>query len=214
MNHFKNWKLLKESYDKSQSNFSYDQFMQDNYETLKDLKEIKYPELLQLNADITNARGGSGDYNQNISNKERTGVTDITYGVSAGEAGDRRFIFSVPGDGWPNSKERYTVSIKFDNEGGPTPEELESVPAKDRLKMLDVKVKCDCPFFRWNGPEHRALTDGYLDGQPYGTASEPIVRDPNGEYYICKHIAYVFKLIDNKFRQPISYYKASQAERS
>ena len=103
--------------------------------------------------------------------------------------------FSVPGDGWANSKDRYVVDIKFNKDGTPS------------LAKLNVEVKCDCPFFIYNGPEHNAKSNGYLYGSPRGTATPPNVRDPSRQYYICKHIAAIFNLISNRFKIPSNYFK-------
>ena len=54
-----------------------------------------------------------------------------------------------------------------------------------------VRVSCDCPFFRWQGPEHWAKVNGYLYGKPVGTASRPDVKDPSGKHWACKHVVAV-----------------------
>jgi len=59
---------------------------------------------------------------------------------------------------------------------------------------LPVKVSCSCPFFRWQGPEHWAKTNDYLWGRPRGTASLPVIRDPIGEHWACKHVIAVLEL--------------------
>ncbi len=65
------------------------------------------------------------------------------------------------------------------------------------LTDLDhVAMTCDCPFWRYNGPEFHAKTGGYLLGAPHGTASPPDVRDPDRQYYLCKHTYAVLKRLD------------------
>jgi hypothetical protein len=55
------------------------------------------------------------------------------------------------------------------------------------LEDTDVHISCDCPFWQWQGPEHWAVVNRYLYGKPVGTASKPVVKDPNSEHRLCKH---------------------------
>lgn len=65
------------------------------------------------------------------------------------------------------------------------------------LSEIDqVALSCDCPFWRWNGPEFHAKSGNYMLGQPFGTASPPNVRDPDRKYFICKHAYAVLKRLD------------------
>jgi len=187
-----------EMYDKT--DLEYYQFLKENeYIAAKLLNEINYPQLIGKNDSLINSRAGrsgykrgtTGDFRQDIQNDTRPGDIDL---VNA-DMKNFLFQFSVPGDGWPNSKPRYQVDIKFDKDGSPS------------LSALDVKVKCNCPFFIYNGPEYQAKTDNYLLGNPGGTATPPDIRDPNRAFYICKHIASVFELIKARFRLPANYFK-------
>lgn len=64
---------------------------------------------------------------------------------------------------------------------------------------LDVLVSCSCPFWRWQGPEYHAQQNGYLYGKPVGTASEPVIRDPEGQHWACKHmVACLQKVLEFK----------------
>ena len=80
------------------------------------------------------------------------------------------WTYSVPGNG-----ATWTVKIKVVNPKGKTPEND------------DVLVTCNCPFFRWQGPEHWAKAGKYLYQNPAGTASTPVQQDPQGVKKICKH---------------------------
>ncbi len=60
-----------------------------------------------------------------------------------------------------------------------------------------VSLSCNCPFWRWNGPEFHAETNNYMLGQPFGTASPPNIRDPDRKYYLCKHAYAVLRRLDN-----------------
>tara|TARA_X000001382_G_scaffold113132_1_gene90781 strand:- start:2089 stop:2697 length:609 start_codon:yes stop_codon:yes gene_type:complete len=182
------------------TDLEYYQFLKENeHIAAKLLNEVNYPQLIGKNNSVINSRAGksaykrgtSGDFRQDIQNDTRPGDIDL---VSA-DMKNFLFQFSVPGDGWPNSKPRYQVDIKFDKDGRPS------------LTALDVKVKCNCPFFIYNGPEYQAKSDNYLFGNPGGTATPPDIRDPNRAYYICKHIAAVFDLIRARFRLPAHYFK-------
>lgn len=63
------------------------------------------------------------------------------------------------------------------------------------IAKMPIKVACTCNFFRWSGPEHWAKSNGFLYGRPVGTASKPVVRDPKGKHWVCKH---VYAILDAK----------------
>jgi hypothetical protein len=63
-----------------------------------------------------------------------------------------------------------------------------------RLDRAQVRVSCSCNFFRWQGPEHWAKSNRYLYGRPRGTASTPVVRDPAGDHWACKHLVAAMRL--------------------
>jgi hypothetical protein len=50
-----------------------------------------------------------------------------------------------------------------------------------------LALSCDCPFWRYNGPEYNAKNNRYLMGPPVGKAYPPNVRDPKRQYWLCKH---------------------------
>jgi hypothetical protein len=60
-----------------------------------------------------------------------------------------------------------------------------------------VAITCDCPFWQWNGPEYHAKKNGYLLGEPRGTASPPDIRDPERKYWLCKHTYAVTTRLDS-----------------
>lgn len=71
---------------------------------------------------------------------------------------------------------------------------LKAVPKNKLIKHVqssDVLISCSCPYWRWQGPEHWAKVEGYLYGRPRGTASTPVIRDPQGTHRVCKHVAIV-----------------------
>lgn len=61
----------------------------------------------------------------------------------------------------------------------------------------EVALSCDCPFWRWNGPEFHAKQNKFMLGDPFGTASPPDVRDPDRKYWLCKHAYIVLRRLDN-----------------
>jgi len=252
----KEWKDYSEDYESCGCEHHYDNFLLENTDKIIKLYEfsngIKYPNLVSRNNSVINSRGGSANrgttagYGQSIANPDRAGSMPMVHGSGAGHERTRRFIYKVPSDSWPNSKEGpYTVTVQFSKDG-PRSEQLNSLDPSSRLKQLDVMVKCDCPFFIWNGPEYNAVANNYLypAGQgrlsppgpgyspikarwdpnmtsPQGmpgywrgdyadTAADQAIRDPNREFYICKHITAVFANIDSFLKLPISWYQASE----
>lgn len=78
---------------------------------------------------------------------------------------------------------------------------LRAIPTSDRqqrVETMDVKVTCNCPAFRWGGSEHWAKANGYLYGNPRGTATFPEEKDPDMRNGACKHLIAVFDLIREK----------------
>jgi len=68
---------------------------------------------------------------------------------------------------------------------------------KASLSDIDeVAMSCNCPFWRYNGPEFHASENSFMLGQPYGTASPPNIRDPDRKYWLCKHAAAALKRLD------------------
>lgn len=63
------------------------------------------------------------------------------------------------------------------------------------MPRMDLRMSCSCPAWRWLGPEHWAKGEIYLDGSPRGTASEPVIRDPQGINRVCKHVAAVLNSV-------------------
>jgi len=82
------------------------------------------------------------------------------------------WLFDVPG-----SQGTYKVRVKASPKGNVTD-----------VNKMDVHVACTCPFWRWQGPEHWAKQSDYLYGKPAGTASRPVIKDPDSEHWACKHV--------------------------
>lgn len=56
------------------------------------------------------------------------------------------------------------------------------------LDKVDLKIACSCDFWKWQGPDHWASANGYLDRKPRSDGSVPMVRDPSGQNKVCKHV--------------------------
>jgi hypothetical protein len=70
------------------------------------------------------------------------------------------------------------------------------------LNKLNLRIACNCPFWRWQGPEHWAKRGGYLLGRPRGSAADPKVRDPKHVHPVCKHVYAVLKQSERFFVRP------------
>ena len=66
-----------------------------------------------------------------------------------------------------------------------------------------ISMNCNCPFWRYNGPEYQAKKRDYLLGQPIGKATKPDVRDPDQKYWLCKHTYAILKRMQKFIKQII-----------
>lgn len=74
---------------------------------------------------------------------------------------------------------------------------------KDILTKSDVRVNCTCPDFYWSGMMHNNGESGRYKGSlaskatsvwnPQSDPQFPAVRNPSGDYTMCKHLHSVFK---------------------
>ena len=62
----------------------------------------------------------------------------------------------------------------------------------------DLRLSCTCDFWKYQGPEYHAVQGGYLLGEPQGSATEPLVRDPQGRNRLCKHVVAVLDLRESE----------------
>ena len=82
------------------------------------------------------------------------------------------------------------------------------------IDTVNVVINCDCPFWRYNGPEWNAKTNGYTFQQLKGTATEPVEAKkilPSGdttakEYRLCKHTYNVLNKLSDFYEQIIKNY--------
>lgn len=66
-----------------------------------------------------------------------------------------------------------------------------------KVSKKDLHISCSCPAWRWMGSEYHAKNEDYLNSRPRGTASEPVVRDPDNINRVCKHVAAVIGFVEN-----------------
>lgn len=68
-----------------------------------------------------------------------------------------------------------------------------SLEAKGDREDPDLFLKCDCPYWRFQGSEYHAYENNYLFGTPIGSLEKPVKRDPQGTHKICKHVYAVLR---------------------
>jgi hypothetical protein len=89
----------------------------------------------------------------------------------------------------------YTFAVKC----GHAPHMVRAV-----LSEIDeITMTCDCPFWRWGGPEFHAKTHSFLLGKPRGTATPPNVRDPDRKHWLCKHAYSVLRRLEHHVKDVI-----------
>lgn len=97
------------------------------------------------------------------------------------DADNRMWLFDVPG----SKGDTYRVRVKAEPPKGNVTD----------IGKMDVHVSCSCPFWRWQGPEHWAKQNDYLYGKPVGTASQPVIKDPDEQHWACKHVLAVLNQV-------------------
>jgi hypothetical protein len=90
-----------------------------------------------------------------------------------------RWVFSVDCGNGPK-----VVRVKASRKGKTT-----------KLIKMEVLFACSCEAWRWLGSEHHSQREEYLDKDPRGTASVPVIKDPLGVNRVCKHVAAVIGVI-------------------
>ena len=68
-----------------------------------------------------------------------------------------------------------------------------------KIKNRDVLVSCTCRFWKWNGPDFNAFNNGYSE-RVFSNLSEPVERDPQNKFLICKHVYSALKQFKNEFK--------------
>lgn len=67
----------------------------------------------------------------------------------------------------------------------------------------EITMTCDCPFWRWGGPEYHAKQNEYILGNPRGTAAPPNVRDPERRNWLCKHAYAVLRHLERHVQKVV-----------
>jgi hypothetical protein len=69
----------------------------------------------------------------------------------------------------------------------------------NKIKNRDILVSCNCGFWKWNGPDYNANSQGYGE-RVFSSLSEPTERDPQNKFLICKHVYAALKQFKNEFK--------------
>jgi hypothetical protein len=109
------------------------------------------------------------DILQGLDPKIESRSKDVAVRLKRADPAQAMWTFTANG----SKGESYTIRVKGLKSG--------------KLVNVDVRVACDCDFFRWQGPEHWAKVNDYLYGKPVGAATAPTNKDPNGKNRLCKH---------------------------
>lgn len=118
-----------------------------------------------------------------LTNRTSGDITKRSKGVQIrlSRADPSRGVWTFKASG--SSGGSYTIRLKAEAKGG-----------LKEIKKAQVRVSCDCDFFRWQGPEHWAHANNFLYGKPRGAATNPTEKDPKGVHWICKHVAAALQL--------------------
>jgi len=110
---------------------------------------------------------------------------------------------------------RWTFTVKSSKSDDTHTVHLKVSPKKGsvRVQSLDLKLGCSCDFWKWQGPDHHAQKQGYLDRVPRSDGSTPDVRDPKGHNRVCKHV-YAASELFLKYSMPKTSRTASLFTRS
>lgn len=112
-----------------------------------------------------------------------------------GKTKDRAKTCSVQFVSYYKPNRMYTFSVNCGN----VPHMVRAV-----LSEIDeITMTCDCPFWRWGGPEFHAKAHSFLLGKPRGTAGPPNVMDPNREHWLCKHAYSVLRRLEHHVQEVV-----------
>ena len=78
--------------------------------------------------------------------------------------------------------------------------------------LENVSLTCDCKFWQYGGPEFHAEQNAFMFGNPNGTASPPDIRDPDRQFWLCKHTYAVLKRIDSFIADEIEENQTSEED--
>jgi hypothetical protein len=104
------------------------------------------------------------------------------------------WLFNVTGSKGDN----YRVRVKMPNKIA-------------QIQDAEVDLSCSCPFWRWQGPEHWGTTEDYQYGPLQGTASFPIIRDPEHRNGACKHTVAALNVLIDRYSKIRSVNKVAAA---
>ncbi|MDO8640912.1 MAG: hypothetical protein Q7R33_05160 [Nitrosarchaeum sp.] len=67
-----------------------------------------------------------------------------------------------------------------------------------KLKNRDILVSCTCDFWKYNGPDYHAHENNYSE-RTFSDLSQPVVRDPQDKFLLCKHAYSALKQLKADF---------------
>lgn len=149
------------------------QFVAESY-LLKTAHELWLPTEPGTLRVATKLQGIQQGLNPEVSQKAQT--CSVT--LKRADIGNLRWLFSVDCGNGPK-----VVKIKAEKS------------RSTQLAKMDLHLSCSCPAWRWLGPEHHSKREDYLDGKPRGTASVPVIKDPEGINRVCKHVEAVLRQV-------------------
>jgi hypothetical protein len=125
---------------------------------------------------------------------------DITAGLNTAvrKRGDKCHVSLKRADP-KNNRWTFTVSDPHGS-GKRHTVQLKAIPrnaSTTKLEKVDLKIGCSCEFWKWQGPDHHAAQNNYLDKKPRSDGSAPTVRDPQGKNRVCKHVYAASKFFMN-----------------
>lgn len=105
-------------------------------------------------------------------------------------ANHRRFLFLVKSSESYSSPDGHLVSVLYPNLKVPF-ERLRYYPALTPMNQR-IRVNCTCPAWKFTGPAYLSTREKYrLPEGKYAENRPALIRDPNEENYVCKHVVRV-----------------------
>lgn len=156
-----------------------------------------YTDIVNFTQEIPDGRQDQYERNNNFEVKQASTMAEILHRVDREiqvRAQDRRpslLRTDTKNWIWHWKSGQWKVKVQAFKRGG----------AKN-FDKLNLRIACNCPFWRWQGPEHWAKQSDYLLGRPRGSAASPVVRDPKHEHPVCKHVYAVLKQSARFFVRP------------
>jgi len=150
------------------------------------IENIRIAKLLKdfLKARITTkTRGvrqpGNGNISEGSKGEMVGNVPGVTVRLIRAEPKQGRWSFATT-----SGKDRYRTVFQF-------------IPYKNirDTNKLHVRVACTCPSWLFWGAQYHAMMEDYLYGPLRPKFAPPRIRDPKGEFLVCKHVLACLPLV-------------------